>query len=461
MNLPEPPPDEPSLPTILVPEAGGAANANDHSPAAPPVTGADNYRLGAEIARGGMGSILEAEDAKLKRTVAVKVMLFDAHADESVRQRFVREAEVLALLAHPNIVPIHDIVWDDGLPLFYTMKLVKGRTLQAVLNDLRKEDADALQDFTLDRLLLTFRKVCDAIAFAHSKGIIHRDLKPENIMVGEFGEVLVMDWGLAKRVGNAGWGVRRVGAAASEHSPLPTPHSAFDATIQGAVMGTPQYMSPEQAKGQIDQLNERSDIFSLGGILYAILTLRPPVEGATLEEVLQKVSAAQITSPSAFQAGKKEKGVKIKKGDVLEAKLIRPLPHTPGGRVPPALSSVVMQALRRSKSERYQTVEAFSADIEAFQGGFATQAEQAGAWKQLKLLMLRHKMVTGALATLLVISTLFVIKVMASERAARASESVAIQREGETRQALARSAISLAEAALREGDGPATRRALD
>jgi serine/threonine protein kinase len=211
MNPPEPPPSDPSLPTILVPDAGGTAGANEHSPAAPPLTGADNYQLGREIARGGMGSILEAEDAKLKRTVAVKIMLFDSNADESVRQRFVREAEVLALLAHPNIVPIHDLVWEDGLPLFYTMKLVKGRTLQAILNDLRKSDADALRDFTLDRLLLTFRKICDAIAFAHSKGIIHRDLKPENIMVGEFGEVLVMDWGLAKRVGSAECGVRSAG----------------------------------------------------------------------------------------------------------------------------------------------------------------------------------------------------------------------------------------------------------
>ena len=161
-----------------------------------PPLGAENYLVGNEVARGGMGSVLEAEDRKLKRTVAVKVMMQDADASATMQHRFVREAEVLAKLAHPNIVPICDMVWEDGMPLFYSMKLVKGRTLQAILNDLRHEDATALRDYPMTRLLGIFRKVCDAIAFAHSQGVLHRDLKPENVMVGEFGEVLVMDWGL-------------------------------------------------------------------------------------------------------------------------------------------------------------------------------------------------------------------------------------------------------------------------
>ena len=164
----------------------------------PPPLGVENYQLGAEISTGGMGSVLEAHDAKLDRTVAIKVMLLEANADARMRQRFLREAQVLAKLAHPNIVPIYDIVWEDGMPLFYSMKLVKGRTLQAILTDLRKQVPETLRDYSLDRLLTIFRKVCDAIAFAHSQGVLHRDLKPENIMVGEFGEVLVMDWGLAK-----------------------------------------------------------------------------------------------------------------------------------------------------------------------------------------------------------------------------------------------------------------------
>ena len=427
-----------------------------------PSPGADNYQIGSEIARGGMGSILEAEDCKLKRTVAIKVMLLDASTDTSTRQRFLREAEVLAMLAHPNIVPIHDIVWEDGLPLFYSMKMVKGRTLQHILTALQHHEPKAVRDYTLDRLLLIFRKVCDAMAFAHSKGVLHRDLKPENIMVGEFGEVLVMDWGLAKQLMVE---ELMVDSQSPDASGLSTINSQLSATLDGAVMGTPQYMSPEQAMGQVNELDERSDIFSLGGILYAILTLRPPVEGATLQEVLDKVISAQITSPSATTT---DRGKKVRKGDVLEAKLIKPLPHAPGGRVPAALSSVAMKALRLEKEQRYQDVSALSADIEAYQGGFATAAEQAGALKQLKLLLLRHKAVAASLLVLLLVSAGFVLKVLASERKATRHAEVATANEQkananaeETRRALRDSQLALADAAFGNLDPVAMARALD
>lgn len=464
--------------------ASGEATVITHVPGAANDLGAlPGHRVEGLIARGGMGAIYRARQQALEREVAVKVMTRHADSPE-MAERFRREALVLGRLAHPNIVPVYDIGADDEGQLFYTMKLVKGRTLQAILHDLSSDDADTKQQHSLVSLLTVFRKVCDAMAFAHSQGVLHRDLKPDNIMVGEFGEVLVMDWGLAKMLHS-----EQKANSASEHSSFDIPASSFSGTLAGSVMGTPQYMSPEQAMGQIDELDERSDIFSLGGILYAILTLRPPVEGKTLDEVLEKVRTGSIISPTEMQAGTTAKKARQRKGDVLEAKLIRPLPHAPNGRVPAALSAVVMKALRLEKARRYQNVAALSTDIESYQGGFATSAEQAGALRQITLLMLRHKMVTGALAALLVISSVFVVKVMASEQAARASESIAVQREGETRQALARSAISeqaarssealavqregetrqalarsamsLAEAALREGDGPATRRVLD
>lgn len=155
------------------------------------------YRPGREIARGGMGAVMEAQEHKLGRSVAMKVLL-QRDASEANKQRFLQEARVLGQLAHPNIVPIHDLGTDGWGRLFYTMKLVQGDTLHEVLGRLREGDAATLAKYPLTHLLTVFQKVCDAMAFAHARGVLHRDLKPQNIMVGEFGEVLVMDWGLAK-----------------------------------------------------------------------------------------------------------------------------------------------------------------------------------------------------------------------------------------------------------------------
>jgi predicted Ser/Thr protein kinase len=242
------------------------------------------YALVKEIARGGMGQIYFGEDPQLERQVAVKVSSISEGGED---QRFTKEAKVLALLAHPNIVPIHTMGVDSQGRPFYSMKLVKGRTLQAVLNALKDGNTAATKEYTQAALLTVFRKVSDAMAFAHAKGILHRDLKPENIMVGEYGEVLVMDWGLAKILGERD-AMGAVKAAATDTGD-------YGMTLEGEVMGTPQYMSPEQAEGMVAELDTRSDIYSLGGILYAILTLRPPVGGSTLAEVLGNVKSGVLS----------------------------------------------------------------------------------------------------------------------------------------------------------------------
>ena len=164
------------------------------------------YDIGAVVARGGMGAILDAREAAIKRQVAMKVMLDTNDADDIAR--FVAEAQVTGQIEHPNIPPVHELGVDENGQPFYTMKMVQGITLKKVLDLMAAGTAATLGKYPLAALLTIFQKVCDAIAFAHSRGIIHRDLKPENIMLGDFGEVLVMDWGLAKQTRNAEGGRR-------------------------------------------------------------------------------------------------------------------------------------------------------------------------------------------------------------------------------------------------------------
>lgn len=225
------------------------------------------YRLLERVARGGMGVVYAAEDAKLERRVALKVLDFPANNSE-LAKRLLREARVLARLEHPGIVPVHDVgTLADGR-VFYTMKFVEGQRLDRHL---------AAVDSLPDRLRL-FLRICDAVAFAHACGVLHRDLKPANIMIGPFGEVLVMDWGLAKILRDgAGHSAAEedaeaavIGSAPEEAPPEDTTQIS-EATGHGAVMGTPGYMSPEQARGDLQHLDERSDLYALGAILRSML----------------------------------------------------------------------------------------------------------------------------------------------------------------------------------------------
>jgi hypothetical protein len=238
------------------------------------------YELGEEIAHGGMGSVLLARDQILNRDLAVKVLKPDLRNRPELVRRFIEEAQITAQLPHPGIVPVHELGRDDnGLP-FLVMKLVRGQTLAQLLARRSSPAED------LPRFVGIFEQVCQAVAFAHAHRVIHRDLKPANVMVGRFGEVQVMDWGLAKPLDQAPTEEEKAAgeAAASVIRTLRTGPTAallgssaeHGFTQAGTVLGTPAYMSPEQASGQVHKLDERCDVFGLGAILCEILTGSPP-----------------------------------------------------------------------------------------------------------------------------------------------------------------------------------------
>ncbi len=254
-----------------------------------PIGARDRYQIEGEIARGGMGVILRGYDPDLGRVLAIKVLKVDLAAKPSTVQRFVDEAQICGQLQHPGIVPVYDIGrFDDGRP-YFAMKLVKGRTLADILDERTNPTAER------GRFIGLFQQICQAVAYAHSKGVIHRDLKPSNIMVGAFGEVMVMDWGLAKVL-------TRDAVAADSTDPDDERtgiHTArFDAgheTLAGSVLGTPAFMPPEQARGEIDKMDERADVFGLGAILCVILTGRPPYNANSFEAVWWMAKQGQLT----------------------------------------------------------------------------------------------------------------------------------------------------------------------
>jgi serine/threonine-protein kinase len=267
--------------------------------AAPPVTPAatGRYQLLEEIARGGMGAVLRGHDHDLDRELAIKVLLDDYRDEPNMVRRFLTEARISARLQHPGIVPVHELGrLPDGRP-FLAMKLVQGRTLAELLAERHAPSDD------LPRFLGIFAQICQTLAYAHSRGVIHRDLKPGNIMVGEFGEVQVMDWGLAKALSVPGSQAmpsdQGAAVGAGSYDPIEGLSPEFlnrGETHAGAVLGTLAYMPPEQARGEVDRLDERCDVFGLGAILCQILTSQPPYEGRNHQEVHHQALHAELTT---------------------------------------------------------------------------------------------------------------------------------------------------------------------
>ena len=339
----------------------------------------DPIRVTGTVAEGVMGLVLQATDQHIRRSVAMKVLRpgFEYASDKLMR--FVSEAQLTGQLEHPNIIPVYHLGISAAGQTFYTMKYVRGQNLEEIIAGLRQGDSGTLKNYPLSALLTVFQKVCDAIAFAHSKGIVHRDLKPSNIMVAAYGEVLVMDWGLAKRIASTEISESTKSEAIHVEAQIDDDASRGFHTLDGAVVGTPPYLSPEQAVGSPD-VGPGADIYVLGMILYSILALRPPVFLTSAAQVIQMISEdstiplramTRLTAPDGTAAPE--------------------LLHCPGSRIPEGLIAIVEKAMAFEVHERYRNVEELQADINSFQNGYAPKAEQAGFFRQLQLLIGRRK----------------------------------------------------------------------
>jgi serine/threonine protein kinase/WD40 repeat protein len=334
------------------------------------------YRLREVIGTGGMGTVYEAEDESLGRRVALKLQREDGPkatgAGARARaERFLREARITAMLEHPNIVPVLEVgELEDGVP-YYTQRLVSGRTLAKAL-------ASAADLPARLALLPHFLDLCHAIAFAHGRGVIHRDIKPGNVMVGPFGETVVVDWGLARLRKPDGDG--EAGAAALDPSLaalLPTPFEVKKLpspglTLEGQAVGTPGYMSPEQAAGRLELVDEKSDVFSLGAVLFEILVGHPPFTGKSHEEVLKRALAG-------------------------------PIPQARGEGIPPDLAAVAAKALSLDREGRYADAAEMEADVSRWSEGKLVGAYRYSAFQRVQRLANRHR-----IATLSVVVTLLV-----------------------------------------------------
>ncbi|MBZ0232232.1 MAG: serine/threonine protein kinase, partial [Deltaproteobacteria bacterium] len=312
-----------------------------------------------ELGRGGLGKVALVRDRRLGREIAIKQLV---HRSRASRARFRREAQLTAQLEHPAIVPVHELgVRPDGT-LYYTMKRIRGRSLGSALRD-----AKTLQDRL--RLISHFRRLCEAVAYAHSRGVVHRDLKPENVMVGEFGETLVVDWGLAKVRGSDDPQAQDLRERVHVLAAGKGSGSDATSTIHGHAIGTPAYMSPEQARGDLEAIDERSDVWGLGAILFEILTGRPPFVGGRAMEVLEQV---------------REKPAPRVRDVSREA--------------PAELAAIADRALVRDRSSRYPGAKELADEIAAWQDGGDVRAYEYSTWDLVRRFVGRHRVASLVLA---------------------------------------------------------------
>ncbi|MCA8953675.1 MAG: protein kinase [Planctomycetes bacterium] len=330
--------------------------------AALPDLGDARYEIVREIESGGMGTVFEVRDRVLQRSLAMKVARASSQRDRR-QARLRNEARVLGQLVHPGIVPMHDLGETVDGEVYFTMQLVRGRDLGEIM----AESTEVGSPWTRTRLVAVLHRVCDAVAYAHSRGVLHRDLKPSNVMVGPFGETYVLDWGLAKIVAaSSGEG----GEERAEDDVAPAVGNPA-ATLAGEVVGTPSYMAPEQAAGGLARVDERSDVYSAGAVLYHVLGGRRPYSDS--DGPLAAIRAVQQGPPT-------------------------PLPRS----VPLELVAIASRAMARDPAARYATMRELASDLGAYLEGRVVRAHRTGALVELEKWVRRNKGFAAAILAVVV-----------------------------------------------------------
>jgi len=305
-------------------------------PSRPPV-GNKRYTNLREMARGGNALLRSGFDTVIGRTVAIKTLLPEQYGNREERRRLLREARVTAQLQHPGTVPVYEIGDDDFWGVYFTMKRISGENFFEALKRIARKDEATMAAFSLSRRIEIVVQTCQALAYAHARGVIHRDVKPENIWVGNFGEVVLLDWGVAKV-----WGHPDDNQPIRQSSLAVDPTKASETqlltlTAGGQRPGTPLYMSPEQVDGKRG-IDERSDMFSAGVVLYESLALREPFRGQDIDETFNNIKHAQVPPPSEL---------------------------APDAGITPEMDAVVMKAMQKKPSDRFQTMRDLIAALRA------------------------------------------------------------------------------------------------
>jgi WD40 repeat protein len=348
------------------------------------------YALLEICGRGGFGAVWRAFDSKLGREIAVKCLGERLAGDPEARRRFVEEARLTSRLEHPGIVPVYDLLESSGdeAPR-YAMKLVRGETLSAAIERFHQRPPASDERLQLLGLLNVFVAVARTMEFSHSRGVLHRDLKPQNIIVGEFGETIILDWGLAKDRNDS----------RSEEPASPAGFGESPAVTQpGTVQGTPAYMAPEQASGRVEDVDERTDVYGLGVILYELLTGRLPFCGDTAEDVRQRVLDEHVVRPRSLNR-----------------------------HIAPQLEAICMKAMSKSPAERYQTVRELREDIECVLADEPVKACRESYRERLARWTRRHRTLTGSIAASLAAACLVLIVAVAIISDSRGRETAARQ----------------------------------